>query len=924
MSIDLQYIFDAVPGLFLAVAPDSPRFTILAVTDAYLNATKTQRSVIIGQALFDVFPDNPDTPEATATRNTRESLERAIQKRVPDTMVVQRHDIRRSIAEGEDFEERYWSSVNTPVLDKTGKVVYLIHHVEEVTENERLKQKGDEQQALTDNLLRDITEHKRTEEMLRQQSETALRLSEQEFRSFAEAMPQIVWATRPDGWNVYFNQQWVDYTGMTIEESYGHGWNAPFHPDDKQRAWDAWQRATQHNERYSLECRLRRADGVYRWWLIRGEPTRDENGEIKKWFGTCTDIEELKRSEAMLSEAKNLLEQRVDERTKALKEIEEQFSVLIQNLQSAVALVNELGAFTIVNQAFLRIFELNDDSNIKNVNDRDWSEWQVFDDHGTLLDLDEHPVRKAALKGRPVRDQLVAVKAPANPKIKWLLVSAEPILDSQGHIYRLICTYHDFTERKQAEIALRAREADLIEAQQLAHLGSWHWDAKTDVTTGSHELLRIYGFDPATQTMPNFKEQRGRCYPVEDWEQVNAAVQRSLETGVGYELDVRVIRNDAAFWVTTRGEAVRDANGRMLGLRGTVQDIDERKQAEESVLRSEEQLRRAQEIAHLGSWNLDLIENRLTWSDEVYRIFGLQPQEFSATYETFLDRVHPDDRAKVDEAYSGSLRENLDIYEIEHRIVRKDDGKIRIVHERCQHFRDATSKIVRSGGMVHDITARKQADEQIKTSLAEKEVMLREIHHRVKNNLQVISSLISLQSDNLTDGRIRDELNDVRDRVHSMAMVHEKLYQTNDLAHLNFAEYAASLLHSLWRSHGTLAEKARLTLALEPVALSIEAAVPCGLLLNELAGNALKHAFPNNRSGEVTVGLEHDPATDAVCLRVYDNGIGFPAGLDWRQSSSLGLRLVQILAGQLRGTVETETNTGTEFRVTFPLKGFLA
>ncbi len=135
---------------------------------------------------------------------------------------------------------------------------------------------------------RDITERIRTEE--------ALRRSEQEFRTLAEAVPQIVWATRPDGWNIYFNQKWVDYTGLTLEESYGHGWITPFHPDDRQRAWEAWKHATQDEALYSLECRLRRADGVYRWWLIRGEPIRGANGEILKWFGTCTDIEELKQA----------------------------------------------------------------------------------------------------------------------------------------------------------------------------------------------------------------------------------------------------------------------------------------------------------------------------------------------------------------------------------------------------------------------------------------------------------------------------------------------------------------------------------------------------------------------------------------------------------------------------------------------------
>jgi two-component sensor histidine kinase len=231
------------------------------------------------------------------------------------------------------------------------------------------------------------------------------------------------------------------------------------------------------------------------------------------------------------------------------------------------------------------------------------------------------------------------------------------------------------------------------------------------------------------------------------------------------------------------------------------------------------------------------------------------------------------------------------------------------------------SQVMRFLGVNFDITNRKLAEKQIKASLAEKEVLLKEIHHRVKNNLQIISSLVSLQADTLTDERIREELNDVRDRVRSMALVHEKLYQTNDMASLDFAEYATSLMHTLWRSHSTLAVNVQIELAVEPVSLSIEAAVLCGLILNELASNALKHAFPNNSSGEVELGLKLDPATETVYLRIRDNGIGLPADFDWRQSESLGLRLVKILAGQLRGIVETETGPGTEFKIIFPLKG---
>ena len=147
-------------------------------------------------------------------------------------------------------------------------------------------------------IISDITERKKIEETLQK--------SEQEFRSLAESMPQIVWVTRPDGWNIYFNQKWVDYTGLTLEESCGHGWNKPFHPEDQQRAWDAWQRATQHNEKFSLECRLRRYDGTYRWWLVRGVPLVSSEGVILKWFGTCTDIEDIKQAEAQTIELEAL------------------------------------------------------------------------------------------------------------------------------------------------------------------------------------------------------------------------------------------------------------------------------------------------------------------------------------------------------------------------------------------------------------------------------------------------------------------------------------------------------------------------------------------------------------------------------------------------------------------------------------------
>jgi PAS domain S-box-containing protein len=164
-------------------------------------------------------------------------------------------------------------------------------------------------EAATFSSMHNVTESKRAAE--------ALRESNEKFHMLAEAIPQIVWIARPDGWSVYFNQQWMEYTGLTFEESRGHGWSKPVHPEDQQRALGAWQHATATIGTYSTECRLRRADGVYRWWLIRAVPLRDAGGTVLKWFGTCTDIQDLKVAELEVSRTNRALEVEIVERKRA-------------------------------------------------------------------------------------------------------------------------------------------------------------------------------------------------------------------------------------------------------------------------------------------------------------------------------------------------------------------------------------------------------------------------------------------------------------------------------------------------------------------------------------------------------------------------------------------------------------------------------
>jgi len=217
---------------------------------------------------------------------------------------------------------------------------------------------------------------------------------------------------------------------------------------------------------------------------------------------------------------------------------------------------------------------------------------------------------------------------------------------------------------------------------------------------------------------------------------------------------------------------------------------------------------------------------------------------------------------------------------------------------------------------VRDITERKQAEDRLQASVREKEVLLREIHHRVKNNMQVISSLLSLQSRHLTDKAAIGMFQESQQRIRSMALVHEKLYQSKDLSRIDFSNYIENLIMFLFHSYQVRSDQIRIKTEVQDILLDINSAIPCGLIINELVMNALKHAFPGGRKGEITVSLQ--PSGDGkFILSVSDNGVGFPAELDFHKTETLGMQLVNMLVDQLDGTISLEGEPGTRFKVVF-------
>lgn len=221
------------------------------------------------------------------------------------------------------------------------------------------------------------------------------------------------------------------------------------------------------------------------------------------------------------------------------------------------------------------------------------------------------------------------------------------------------------------------------------------------------------------------------------------------------------------------------------------------------------------------------------------------------------------------------------------------------------------------GVQLGHVIERERATAQLVKSLREKEVLLKEIHHRVKNNLQIISSLLRLQTTHVDDPAIRDLFRESQDRVRSMAMIHEFLYQSADVANIRFADYVRDLTASLFRSYGVSQDRIRLTTQIEDVPLSLDAAIPCGLILTELVSNVLKYAFPDPASGELLLSFRSiDEEHFEMVIR--DNGAGLPAGFNLESTESLGLRLVQALSRQLRGKLNWASPPGTEWRLTIP------
>ncbi|MDA8085445.1 MAG: PAS domain S-box protein [Nitrospiraceae bacterium] len=277
------------------------------------------------------------------------------------------------------------------------------------------------------------------------------------------------------------------------------------------------------------------------------------------------------------------------------------------------------------------------------------------------------------------------------------------------------------------------------------------------------------------------------------------------------------------------------------------------------------------------------------------------------------DMYSPQTRADVPEHISVTKEKGYNKYET---LRLRKDGSVFPAEVEVYAVRDKAGKALYQVANVRDITERKEAEEKIKASLLEKDILLKELYHRTKNNMQVISGLLGLESMSIGDERLQKIFKETQDRIRAMSIVHERLYESQDLSNLDISEYIGDLSRAMLESCLDCEEKVFLKLEVESIPMSIDIATPCGLIINELLSNSLKHAFPGKRKGEIRIVLKK--CGEEIMLAYSDNGVGLPEGLDPAKTKTLGLRLVNNLAlGQLKGSLEILRGNGTEFRINF-------
>ncbi|MBT3756597.1 MAG: PAS domain S-box protein [Candidatus Cloacimonetes bacterium] len=727
-------------------------------------------------------------------------------------------------------------------------------------------------------IARDITERKRAEE--------ALSISENNLRALFRSMKDIVLEIDYDGRYVNIAPTSPNLLYKPSKEMIGKTLHEIFPKSEADNFLKFIRKSLEINESITMEYPL----------TIKGKTVWFEGRASHKTKNTVLyiahDITERKKNEA------------------ALKESEEKYRNLVERANDGICIIMD-GIVTFTNP---RLLELWGGTNEEIIG----SPFTNFIHPDELNKLVEY--YKKRLKGEKTPSIYESVLLHKSGSKVYVELSAG-IITFKGKPADLIII-RDITERKQTEEALK--DSEQLNKAVIDHspIGISVRDKKGSLLLSNNAWQNLWGF--SEKEINRYKESREKLVFNEKdsylGEHLNK-IKEIYETGGEYyirEIKLSHSKKNKAEWISQYFYSIMDEKGAVQRVVVLTVDITKRKKAEDTLSVQRQRLSDILEGTNAGTWDWHVQTGEVIFNERWAEIIGYTLKDLKPiNINTWMDNVHPDDLPNASLLLDRHFNRESDYYDVEFRQPHKD-GRWIWVNARGKVIEWADNgKPLRMSGTHLDITERKEAEEQIARDLKIKNSLLQEIYHRTKNNMSVISSMLTMQSRNTENEFVKTTFKEMINKIKAMSLVHQKLYQVKDLSRINLKEYIEDLIHQLRLSYSFGATLVSLKFEMDEVFTLIDTAVPLGLVLNELISNIFKHAFPTEIKGEIRIHLFKE-ANDVINLHLSDNGVGIPLNMDLRKEGSMGLgTMFSLIEYQLKGEVTYSVENGLKWCIKF-------
>jgi PAS domain S-box-containing protein len=742
-------------------------------------------------------------------------------------------------------------------------------------------------------------------------AEEALRESEERFRAVQENSLDRFTILKPfyddqgeiiDFTYIYQNAQAAKTTGRSPKELVGLRMTEIFPTFPQTRFFAMYKLVVETGQVTEFEERYH-ADGMDDWFCVMVTPIPDG-------IAIATQITTERK--------------RVEE---ALRDSEERYKTFFENSIDAVFITSPDGTIHSANPEACQIFGMTEEEFIRN------GRKTIVDTSDPRLQYAlEERTRTGKFKGElnyRRKDGTIfpgevstAIFIDKNDLTKTSLIVRD--ISERKRAGEALKKAHDSLEEKVKERTAELEEAynlllenkiRLNDAQKIAHIGNWDWDLITDELYWSDEVYRIFGLN-LQELGATYDSFLNYVHP-DDRGHVENVIKEALLDGEPFEIDYKIVlANEGERIIHAQGEIIFDEKYTPVRVRGIVQDITERKKAEEKI----QTLVNAVESSDDAIITKSLDGIITSWNKGAELTYGYSKEEIIGKNLSILE---PDDLKGEIKHFTEKIKRGEKIQHYETLRLKKDGTKINVSATLSPIF-NASGDLMAFSAIVRDVTERIKVEEAMEKI---EKIRIKEIHHRIKNNLQVISSMLDLQAEKFQDKDVLKAFRESQDRVISMALIHEELYKGKERTEtdtLNFSAYIQKLTNSLFQTYRLNNKNISLCMDLEEsIFFDMDTAIPLGITVNELVSNSLKHAFFGRDKGEIRIKLHREEKDNdesaSYILTVSDNGVGIPENIDIEDLKSLGLQLVTTLVDQLDGELELKSNNGTEFSMRFAI-----